>query len=287
MSRINSHGLTDYIPESVKRAIRQECGFGCASCGAAIVEYHHFDPPFVDAQEHRSEGIILLCPTCHSKFGDLPPALMRSCRESPRCKRDGFTRDTFLFLRNEVPSVTLGNITATNGQILKHGNRVLLGLAPPEDGGPLRFTCDLVDEQNVLLLSILNNELTVGIDHFDVKLTKKALTIWKKSSELVFRMITNRLDEVRITHLETAVAGGSIHCSPSRPFSIQSPSGGQVLVNGSISGEVGIWVTDDGLCLVAVGPGAPGVAIPWKCDPAAEDANEPPNANDGVDLPVV
>jgi HNH endonuclease len=63
----NRHGLTRDIPEPVKRAVRQACGFGCVVCGASIIEYEHVDPGFADAREHGPANLTLLCPQCHSK----------------------------------------------------------------------------------------------------------------------------------------------------------------------------------------------------------------------------
>lgn len=264
MTRINRHGLNDYIPESIKYTIRKECGFGCACCGKAVVQYHHFDPPFVDAQEHRAEGIILLCPNCHSKFGDMPVEEMREYRQSPRCRKDGFTRDDFLFRFDKVPRIKLGRVTAMSGQILRYESSVLLGLTRPEEkDGPLRLTCELVDSHNVLMLKILNNELTIGVDHFDVELTKKLLCIRRKHRDVVLQMTTNRLDEVCITHIETAIAGGTILCSPDRGLSVQAPSGGRLSVSGAIIGDIGVWITD-GMCLLGGGPTtAAGAAQRW------------------------
>lgn len=262
---VNKRGLGRDIPESIKRTVRRECGFGCAYCGAAVVQYHHFDPPFIDAHEHHPGGIVLLCPNCHSKFGHVPAEFMREYRRLPRCKKDGFTRDDFLFRFDSVPTVKLGRIIATSGQFLRQGNHVLFGLAPPEEkGGPLRLTCELIDKHNALLLRIAGNELTVGVDHFDVEMHKTHLRIRRKLKDLVLQMTTNRLDEVRITHLETAVAGGMIYCNPKHGLSVEAPSGGRVTVSGEIVGEVGIWITGDGLCLLGGGPSTTaGVALRW------------------------
>lgn len=265
MRTVNQFGVSRDIPEPIKRVVRWECGFGCAYCGLAIVEYHHFDPPFVDAEAHRPEGIILLCPNCHSKFADVPAEHLRKFRQSPRCKRDGFARDDFLFRFDGVPNVGLGQIIATSGQFLRHEDSVLFGLAPSEErGGPLRLTCDLMDSHNALLLRISDNELTVGIDHFDVELYRNRLRIRRKLGDVVLQMTTNRFDDVRITHLETGIAGGMVYCHPKRGLSVVAPSGGRVSVSGSIVGEVGVWITDDGMCLLGGGPSsAAGVAQRW------------------------
>ncbi|WP_140145769.1 HNH endonuclease, partial [Vibrio parahaemolyticus] len=67
MSDKNKHGLSRYIPEDVKRKVRQKCGYGCVVCGTAIVEYEHVDPEFSEAKEHDPDKIVLLCSQCHAK----------------------------------------------------------------------------------------------------------------------------------------------------------------------------------------------------------------------------
>lgn len=269
MTKINRHGLSRDIPHEVKRIVRQECGFGCAICGNAVIEYHHFDPPFHDAHEHSPEGIIALCPACHIKFDHISAQYMREFRVSPRCKRDGFAHEAnflFRYVRYDgMPKVRLGRITATSGQVLRHGNRVLLGIAYPGDhAAPLGITCDLKDDRNVSLLKLDNNELIIGADHYDVEMSRTELIIRRKLGNIVLKMTTNRLDEVEITHLEASVAGGSISCSPSRGLLVKAPFGGQVSISGSVEGEIGIWITDDGWCLLGGGPHtAAGVAQRW------------------------
>ena len=268
MGTINAHGLGRHIPEPTARIVRQECGFGCAICGAAIVIYHHFDPPFEDAREHSPQGIILLCPTCHTKFGHLPAERMREYRQSPRCRKAGFTRDDSLFGFQQVPRVELGQITATGGHIIRHRDRVLLGLCgPEEDGGPLRLTCELVDDRDVLMLGIRDNEVTIGIDHFDVKWESNVteLYIRRKLRDIVLRMTTNRVDTICITHLAIGIAGGRITCTPGKGLAVQAPSGGCVSVAGRIIGDIGIWITDENMCLLGVNPhGGAGAAQRWQ-----------------------
>lgn len=54
-------------PTEVRRALRQEVGFGCpvAGCRQAFLTWHHFDPPWNMEQHHRPEGMIALCRQHH------------------------------------------------------------------------------------------------------------------------------------------------------------------------------------------------------------------------------
>ena len=61
MDDTNKHGLSRYIPEAIKREVRQRCGFGCVICGFGFYDYEHFDPDFADAKFHDPNGMTLLC----------------------------------------------------------------------------------------------------------------------------------------------------------------------------------------------------------------------------------
>lgn len=54
-------------PDVVKKALREEVGFGCPvpGCGSPYLEWHHFDPPWHKEEHHRAEGMIALCREHH------------------------------------------------------------------------------------------------------------------------------------------------------------------------------------------------------------------------------
>ncbi len=53
------------IPESIKRQVREKCGYGCVVCGAPLYEYAHLIP-YSENQQHSEDNIILLCSNHHS-----------------------------------------------------------------------------------------------------------------------------------------------------------------------------------------------------------------------------
>ena len=79
----NKYGLSRNIPEDVKLAVRQACGFGCVVCGMSIIEYEHIDPPFHDATVHDPTKIALLCATCHGNVSK-KVLVQRQDRRSPK-----------------------------------------------------------------------------------------------------------------------------------------------------------------------------------------------------------
>jgi hypothetical protein len=106
MSKTNRQGLLRYIPDAVKRQVRQRCGFGCILCGNAIVQYEHVGPTFADASKHEADGITLLGPTHHAEV----TSGMRSKRSviaasaNPKCLQRGFS--SFLFEKsNQFPEI--------------------------------------------------------------------------------------------------------------------------------------------------------------------------------------
>src|SRR5215204_3499084 len=86
---VNKFGLSRAIPSPTKRAVRQECGFGCVVCGCGIYQYEHIHPPWHAAREHLCPCIALLCGTCHEyvtrKFW--PKSKIAAARLDPFCRK--------------------------------------------------------------------------------------------------------------------------------------------------------------------------------------------------------
>ena len=55
----NRFGLSRYIPEDIKRLVRQNSKFGCVvpGCRISFYEYEHILPEFKDARAHDPEKI--------------------------------------------------------------------------------------------------------------------------------------------------------------------------------------------------------------------------------------
>ncbi|MEP7217736.1 MAG: hypothetical protein ABI876_02405 [Bacteroidota bacterium] len=56
-------------PAEVRKALRQEVGFGCPipGCANPYLEWHHFAPPWHIREHHDPEGMIALCAEHHKK----------------------------------------------------------------------------------------------------------------------------------------------------------------------------------------------------------------------------
>lgn len=54
------------IPESIKRAVRKRCGFGCVICGMQPYDYEHIIE-YATVKEHTEENLTLLCSNHHAE----------------------------------------------------------------------------------------------------------------------------------------------------------------------------------------------------------------------------
>jgi HNH endonuclease len=78
------------IPRSMKRSVRQRCGFGCVVCGAPLCDYDHIEE-WSQKQEHMAENITLLCRRHNDEksHGFLPLAHVREANANPVNLRTG------------------------------------------------------------------------------------------------------------------------------------------------------------------------------------------------------
>ena len=140
---VNRLGLPRDIPDDVKRAVRQRCGFGCVVCGLAIVEYAHIDPEFPDAKRHDPAAIALLCPQCHAKVttGMWSVELVKRAMASPKCIQVGFARE-FLDLLGGSPQLEFGGVVLQNCPVpIEVGGQPLFQVRAPEAAGqPFRLS---------------------------------------------------------------------------------------------------------------------------------------------------
>ena len=229
---MNKHGLARSIPEPVMREVRQRCGFGCVICGRAIVQYDHFAPERVDAQEHRADGITLLCGYCHDKKtrGIIGVEEIKRFDSDPVCKRNGFTHD-FLFASREGIHFQIGSATFRRHAVIAYENELLVGFAPPEtDNGPLRLFARMEDDEGGHLIEIVDNIWFAGTHHFDVETVGKALVIRRRLGDITLKMLLNPGGEIVLDHLKMGYRGFRVTVENSR-FNIRLPNGGRLVLS--------------------------------------------------------
>lgn len=94
---------------AVRRALRQEVGFGCPvdGCDNPYLEYHHFDPPWHVEQHHDPTRMIALCATHHAKADAWTVEQVRQLKDA--VTRSGPVKGRFEWMREDVLAVIGGN----------------------------------------------------------------------------------------------------------------------------------------------------------------------------------
>ncbi len=250
----NRYGLSRDVPEAIAREVRQRCGFGCVKCGAIIVEYHHFDPEFVNAREHLASGITLLCPTHHSeartpKKGSaiLPLEIVRALNSSPYCKKNGIPGGEFYF-SNEPLVIEFGGMTCVGTVIPIMVDFIpVIEIQPPESGvGPFRLNAKFKDSKGKTTLEIVENIYSAHTGSWDVKQRANVITIREKERKICLQLLINAPRGMSIRRLDMAVAGYSIKVMGNRFHIAYGPYSVNVGKSGSINNHIGVLVYDRG-----------------------------------------
>ena len=168
----NKHGLSRDIPESVKRQVRQDCGFGCVVCATALYEYEHIDPTFAEARDHRAECIGLLCPNCHVAVtrGLRSKEEIKRAREHPACLARGFSKFDFQFEPGAPLDVILGRITFRGVEnILAIDGTPILAVCPPRHPTePPLLSAVFFDRNETTIAKVIENEWQGSAEAFDI-----------------------------------------------------------------------------------------------------------------------
>ena len=190
-AEVNIHGLSRTIPEDIKRQVRQECGFGCVSCGLAIAAYEHIDPPFKDAREHDPSKIAYLCGSCHDRVtrGVWSKEKIKVARLNPWCIRNRRCHDSF-DISVPHPVIWIGPNQIINiNKILSVDEHVILSIEPPErPGAAYSISGEFYDDSGNLLFEIDRNEWVGSIENWDVETVGRTITIRKGGGRVALRI---------------------------------------------------------------------------------------------------
>ncbi|MEE9381896.1 MAG: HNH endonuclease signature motif containing protein [Nannocystaceae bacterium] len=214
----NKHGLSRTIPDDVKREVRQACGFGCATCGAAVYQYEHIDPPFADAHRHDAENLALLCGGCHEKVTRRfwsKDKIWRA-RANPWSLEHGsahFAMDIGDFSRRRIrlgktiledPAETV--ISAFGDSVLK--------ISPPErENTPVILSAKFLDTKGDVSLEILHNEIVVNSSSWDTRTESGRFRVFEAGRKLVLDLQLKPGGLFEIHCLDMTTRGGRIKVS--------------------------------------------------------------------------
>jgi hypothetical protein len=224
---MNQYGLSRTIPEDVKRAVRQRCGFGCVICASAIVEHEHIDPEFSRARHHRADGIALLCPTCHAKKtrNFLSRRRVVDAMADPAARKAGYAFSD-LEVAQQHPYVVFGGMTLRNCRtpVEVHGLpvfRIDPAEVPP---APYRLSASFFDATGTPSLFIRQNEWQVLANAWDVEATGGVIVIRTAPGEIALRIRLDPGEGVVVDRLSMYCAGYKLE-GDARSLRVTSPGG--------------------------------------------------------------
>ncbi len=154
--------ITRRPPAETKRRLRSEVGFGCATCGSPLLQYHHI-VEFAEDKHHRPEDMLALCPNHNAEVsaGEISEKTQRAWKAEPfnikRGYADGVLRTESRYVAVEAASNYLVGLSFH----LLVDERPLL-IIRKNSSGQILLSVDLYDENDTLLVSIIDNEWITG-----------------------------------------------------------------------------------------------------------------------------
>ena len=210
MSTINKHGLSRTIPPSVKRLVRQRCGFGCVICGFGFYDYEHFAPDFADATEHNPDGMTLLCSQCNQKRarGRLSAHTVAEANSNPKCLQRGFASEMFDF-HSEPLNITLAGSTFYDCKnIIVVNNRAILSLMPGiSEISPVLLSGVFCDSAGRETLLITENEWSVDSGYWDVECIGPRITIRSSPGQIALMLKMNCPEGIIVERIDMLFEG--------------------------------------------------------------------------------
>lgn len=176
-SNYSYYGVERSIPETTKKQVRKECGYGCVIDGNMIVQYDHFDPEFVYLKgRHEAKGIALLCANCHVRKRGLNPTLTNEMvaryRANPYALQKKKASYPLFFLPPGPEFFRIGEVVLKGKELLLcvQERPWLSIMQPTDDAAPVRVSASFKLETGETLLELSQNELIAfPSDGFDYK----------------------------------------------------------------------------------------------------------------------
>jgi hypothetical protein len=238
----NRHGLSRDIPDPVRRAVRQRCGYGCVVCGAAIVEYEHIEPVFAHARRHDPEAIALLCPQCHAKVTRrfMAKSTVMEAMMAPAAKARGFSSEVFDLGRAQLTIVFAGTtIENTPIPITVRGVPLLSIMPGEEDGAPFRLSGHFQNSKGTRSLRIVENEWQPLSVNWDVEAVGGTITIRDSPGHVSLQLRAEPPSSLLVDKLDMYHSG--LHfLGDSRTLEVTTPQGGKTVLSGCIASNCAV-----------------------------------------------
>lgn len=172
------------IPLSIKREVRQRCGFGCVICGLPLYDYDHIIG-WAETERHVADEITLLCNQHHTEKTKklLPNEAVIAANNNPFNLRQGVSKPYNLHYSGPHCETEIGsNIFTTKDE--GYGTEIvpliiddisIVSFVLSE--GQLLLNLNLFDSFNNYLLRIIDNELVYSVNPWDIEFIGRNLII--------------------------------------------------------------------------------------------------------------
>ena len=166
----------EHIPESIKRAVRQRCGFGCVICGMPVFDYEHIEE-YSKVKKHEEHNITLLCPNHHSATTTTKltkERIIESDNNPYNIRKGNCFTSSYNVVDNKNIDITIGSNTFTppifqngNGeiQLITIHNNEFFSVHAEEHYLCVSFILTNIDGE--VLLKADKGNLQIGINNFD------------------------------------------------------------------------------------------------------------------------
>jgi hypothetical protein len=151
-----------YIPEEVRKKLREEVAFGCPikNCGSPYLSYHHFDPPYHIEKHHRPEGMIALCLHHHKAAdnGAYKVSQLKNIKKYPYLRTvKQKPKGRFEWEREQLIVLMGGGGYVSNEVVLQVKGKDLIWISKSEYGYD-NLNLDVYDEQGKPLFVMRDND---------------------------------------------------------------------------------------------------------------------------------
>lgn len=181
------------IPASIKREVRQSCGFGCAICGLPIYDYDHIIE-YSAVKEHTVENLVLLCDNHHRrKNKTIPFSEIQRAKNDPINLRTETTLPEMINFVSDKIDVYIGNNYFS--KVFNEDNNVIYPLVI--DNRPvisfrkelsrILLSITIYDNANRPMLIIEDNEMIMSTVVWDITYVGNTLRIDSKNHEQLFK----------------------------------------------------------------------------------------------------
>ena len=193
------------IPSSIKRAVRQRCGFGCVICGKPLYEYDHM-LEWSKVKEHKAEDITLLCDEHHKQVTNklLSRDTVAKHNDNPFNLQKGVSTPLQIIYDGDRCNVFFGK----NVQRFQKEERMQYCIPLMVDDIPLisiKFEDDrplisilLFDDQNNLIFQVVENELWYSTQPWDIEFIGNVLTIREAHRMILLKIRFAPPDQITI-----------------------------------------------------------------------------------------